>query len=155
MSKKIDLTNSINTIDDGGLNTALEVRTVLNDLKNNSYADVINEINTSLIFDTTNTTRVDVEHSYNCVFVKQGRKVTIIGNIKNNITPSSIVSNEVWFNINMGDFSQYAKKFLINAFTEDSGELVRCSLLGNAFTVVDAIAPEQTITFNFQYFTQD
>jgi hypothetical protein len=155
MSKKIDLTNSINTIDDGGLNTANEVRNVLNDLKNNAYGDVINEINTSLIFDTTNTTRIDIEHSYNCIFVKQGRRVTVIGNIKNYITPSSIVSNEVWFNINAGDFSQYAEKFSINAFTEDTGELVKCSLLGNAFTVVDAIAPEQTITFNFQYFTQD
>jgi len=76
MSTKAQITTSINTINDGGVNTASEVRAVFNTLKDNFYPDVIsvNHTDTSII---TLNPALASSITYNVDIWKQGRTVTM------------------------------------------------------------------------------
>ena len=76
MSTKAQITTSINTINDGGVNTAAEVRAVFNTLKDNFYPDVItvNQADTSII---TLNPALAASITYNVDIWKQGRTVTM------------------------------------------------------------------------------
>jgi len=76
MSTKAQITTSINTINDGGVNTAAEVRAVFDTLKNNFYPDVItvNQADTSII---TLNPALAASITYEVNIYKQGRTVTM------------------------------------------------------------------------------
>jgi len=76
MSTKAQITTSINTINDGGVNTAAEVRAVFNTLKDNFYPDVItvNQADTSII---TLNPALAASITYIADIWKQGRTVTM------------------------------------------------------------------------------
>jgi len=84
MSTKTDITNSINTINDGGLNTASEVRATLNTLKDNAYGDRITEKDTSSVKVVTSENTINTSLGYQLTFVKQGRFVNVQGFLINN-----------------------------------------------------------------------
>tara|TARA_R100000541_G_scaffold45643_1_gene52619 strand:+ start:3378 stop:3830 length:453 start_codon:yes stop_codon:yes gene_type:complete len=150
MSTKLDITNSINTIDDGGLNTALEVRTTLNTLKDNAYGSVINDTQA-----TTNILTADnaTNRQYNINIVKQGRKVLLIGFLKNNT--ASMISGEVFLTINAGEYTQDSNVITFYAKKQFGGSNVRCSLGANTLTLIDTIGANETIFFETTYFTQN
>lgn len=150
---KTDITNSINTIDNGGNNTAAEVRAVLEDLRDNDYGTVVIESYTNLADNTPNTTPNGTTHYYNLKFNKQGRNVTVIGTLTNKT--GSIVSNTKWLDIDAGDYTHDSNTcFFIGTSTTDSAA-IRCNLIGTALTVVGSIGNNETIEVNFTYTTQD
>jgi len=154
MSKKIDITNSINTIDDAGLNTAAEVRSVLDVLKDNAYGTVITE--TDLTVNTiTAKNSINTSLKYTVNILKQGRLVTIKGIVIN--TSASIVgtgSNDFFFEIVGSEylpnitgentiFITFNGSHVI--FDSDTRTKLYCSSLG----------ANQSRSFNLFYYTQD
>lgn len=148
---KTDITNSINTIDDGGNNTAAEVRAVLEDLRDNDYGTVVIESYTNLADNTPNTTPNSTTHYYNLKLVKQGRNVTVYGTLTNKT--GSIVSNEKWLDIDAGDYTHDANTCVFTGTSTTSGNSIRCNLVGTALTIVGAIGNNETIEVNFTYTT--
>ena len=106
MSTKAQVTSSINTIDDGGLNTATEVRDTLNVLKDNSYGDRITEKDSDVTKVVTSENTINTDLQYRLTFVKQGRFVNVQGFLTN--TSASIVGysvvNDYYFEIVGADF---------------------------------------------------
>lgn len=150
MATKTDLTNSINTIDDGGLNTASEVRATLNNLKDNAYGSVILDTQA-----TTNILTADnaTDRQYSASILKQGREVSIKGFLKNNT--GSMISAEVFFTINAGEYTQDTNVVTFYAKRQTDGTNVRCALGSSTLTLIDTIGANQTIFFELTYFTQD
>jgi len=152
MSTKTDITNSINTIDDGGLNTASEVRATLNTLKDNAYGSVITELVSTGSEVLNNTTKDLSTKYYSLSYVKQGRLVSLNGNLTNKT--GSILSSSTWFTFNSGEFLPASTPCEFIG-TTSTGSDVLCKIIGNTFTVVGSIGNNQTIYFNTNYFTQD
>lgn len=148
---KTDITNSINTIDDGGNNTALEVRTTLGNIRDNSYGTVVIESYTNLADNTVNTTPNGTTHYYGLKFNKQGRDITVYGTLTNKT--GSIVSNEKWLDIDAGEYTQDGNACVFTGTSTTSSNSIRCKLIGSALTVVGAIGNNETIEVNFTYTT--
>lgn len=149
--KKADITNSINTIDDGGNNTAAEVRGVLGNLRDNSYGTVVTETYTSILNDNPNTTPNGTTHYYVLRFTKQGRTVTVNGTLTNSTT--SIVSNQKWLDIDDGEYEHDANLCVFSGVKLSSSDSIRCKLVGSALTIIGAMGPLETIEVNFTYTT--
>lgn len=153
MSTKAQIQTSINTINDGGNNTALEVRNVFTDELNNAYGDVVLETFNNLVNTTPNTTPNGVNHHYSLAMVKQGRKVTMSGNFTNKT--GGIISNVAIFSVDVGEYFQDSNVIGFYGFQESNGTPVRCSMDGNSLMVGGAIGNNVTVRFNFQYYTLD
>lgn len=82
MSSKVDITNSINTIDDGGQNTASEVRAVFETLNDEFFSEVETISGTTLL-----------GFSYDFKFLKQGNTVILQGELTNN---SGLIETETF-----------------------------------------------------------
>lgn len=150
MSTKTDITNSINTIDDGGLNTAAEVRATLTTLKDNAYGSVILDTQAS-----TNVVTADnaTDRQYSISVLKQGREVTMKGFLKNNT--GFMIAAEVFFTINAGEYTQDSNVITFYAKKQTDGSNVRCALGASTLTLIDTIGANQTIFFELTYYTQD
>jgi len=154
MSKKIDITNSINTIDDAGLNTALEVRTTLDVLKDNAYGTVITE--TDLTVNTiTAKNSINTSLKYTVNVLKQGRIVTIKGIVRN--TSASIVgsgSNDYFFEI-VG--SEYLPEITSenSIFITYQGTHVRFDDATRTKLYCSSLGANQSRSFNLFYYTLD
>lgn len=150
---KTDITNSINTIDGGGNNTAAEVRAVLEDLRDNDYGTVVTESYTNLADNTPNTTPNGTTHYYNFDFLKQGRAVFVNGTVTNKT--GSITANEKWFDIDAGEYTHDTNSVKIVGVSTSTGNNVRCELVGTEFKVVGALGNNEQIEVDFKYYTQD
>jgi hypothetical protein len=148
---KAAITTSINTIDNGGVNTAAEVRTVLGTLRDNSYATPVLEQYILGLPDHPNTTPIGTTHYYSLQFVKQGRTVSVNGFIQNKT--GGIVSNENWFDIDAGEYTHDANNALFFGVSTTSGNSVRCKIEGTKLIVVGALGNNEVIEVNFQYNT--
>lgn len=153
MATKATLTASIATINDGGANTASEVRTVFTNELNNAYGTVSTETFQNLTNVTPNTTPTISGKFYALKMVKQGRCVSVTGNISN--TTGGILSNVKWFDIDAGEYLPDSTSVIVfQAFT-NTGTIVKCSVVGGEVNVLGSIGNNITIQFNFQYFTLD
>lgn len=76
MTNKTDITSSINTIDTGGLNSATEVRSVLNDVVSGFYDNALGDSNGTETYTAKNS-----NFSYQITIFKSGNTITIFGNL--------------------------------------------------------------------------
>jgi len=109
---RADIESLITDINDGGLNTAEEVRDVLNGLLDSVYDDVVSE-NTS---GTLNITTAGSNFTYNLYFQKVGKFISVTGNF--NVTTSSS-SGEVILTIDDSDWLAE-----INSFSSYRGSAI-------------------------------
>ena len=148
MSTKADIQSSINTIDDGGLNTASEVRTVFGNMLSNAYGTVVTDTQA-----TTNVLTADnaTDKQYSVSILKQGREVLISGFIKNNT--ASMIAGEVFFTINSGEYTQDANIITIYGNLQSTGNNVRLALGASTLTLIDTIGANATVYFQTKYYT--
>lgn len=118
MTNKTDITNSITTIDTGGLNTAEEVRNVFTSVLDGVYSDSVTDTNVLQTYTTSNATC-----TYNAEFFKNGNTitlnatVTINANVTNGIIPI--------FGISSDDLKGNGTGF----GTKDNGKVVRVNVI--------------------------
>lgn len=151
MATKTDITNSINTIDDGGLNTALEVRDVLTTLKNNAYGDVVLESYTFSTPATVNTSFFSTDLWYRLNFLKQGRNVSVNGFLYNKKTE---IYTGQWLSIDAGEYTPTSEITYISA-TTDTGNSVKLRIASDGIFLDGAVGANGYVYLNFNYFTQD
>ena len=167
MANKTDIINSINTIETGGENTAVDVRGVLNDILDTAYSDVIIDDET-----TTNVfTVIDTNSEYKIKINKQGRKVTLniavkctsgyIGGAIAEITNSEFLPDEDVF-----DFDEmFSATGSIYEFFTDTGDTLTASIRRDNFSIVgytlsftsnsNVLFEGQTFRGQLTYFTKD
>jgi len=149
---KSDLTTSIN----GYLTSIVTIakhRLSMLDLTNTVYPSIITESYTNLATTATNTTAIGTTHYYTTYWIKQGRLVTVFGTITNKTGVST--SNEDYITINVGEFTPQA---VINEFIAHStsdNRNIRCRVTGNVIQVRSALANNESISFQFNYFSKD
>lgn len=153
MSTKAQIQSSINTINDGGANTAAEVRAVYNTILDNIYGTVITEAYSNLADNTTFTTPNGTTHYYGLEMVKQGRVVTVTGFLTNKT--GGITANEVWFNIDPSEYTHDTNTVNFYGVSLGSGNNVECRLTTNEFKIIGVLGNNDTVYVNFSYFTQD
>lgn len=148
MSTKADIQSSINTINDGGLNTAGKVRTVFGNMLSNAYGTVVTDTQV-----TTNVLTADnaTDKQYSVSILKQGREVLISGFIKNNTT--SMIAGEVFFTINSGEYTQDSNIITIYGNLQTTGDNVRIALGSSTLTLIDTIGANATVYFQTKYYT--
>ena len=148
---KADITVQINTIDDGGVNPASEVRAVYEVLNDNFYG-----LKTT---DTNATTNVITESSSDKVYdvktIKKGGQVTITGTLRNN-TGAILPGGTSWFSISNTEYYQITSSVydLVgeSIFNRDS---VFLTLSGNVLTSSDIIGAGERVIFTLIYSTQE
>jgi hypothetical protein len=152
MSTKTQIQTLINTIIDGGLNTAQKVRdvlntganSVLNNIYGTEYASVIESIPLGFPLTFTNETYGYVS------LIKQGRKVTIKGNFNMPFDGSFVM------NINVADFPElvpFTNEFVGNGVSNVDGSGVSFVTEGNTIKNQNALVYGETINFVFNYNT--
>jgi len=122
-------------------------------LVDNGYSSIITESYTNLATTATNTTAIGTTHYYTTYWIKQGRLVTVFGTITNKTGSST--SNEDYITINVGEFTP---QVVINEFIAHStsdNRNVRCRVTGNVIQVRSALANNESISFQFNYFSKD
>lgn len=147
MSNKTTLSSLIATnLASGSPIPASKHREVETALLNELYGTAVNDTQA-----TTNVLTADdaATKEYTVEIVKQGREVTISGFIKNNT--ASMIAGEVFFTINVGDYTQNAtvKTFFGNLQT--TGANVRMALGASTLTLIDTIGAGATVFFNVTY----
>jgi len=133
--------------------TKAKVLLSLDNLVDAVYPDIITESYTNLATTATNTTAIGTTHYYTTYWIKQGRLVSVFGTITNKTGSST--SNEDYITINVGEFTPQA---VINEFIAHStsdNRNVRCRVTGNVIQVRSALANNESISFQFNYFSKD
>ena len=122
----------------------------------NSYGNVINE--TRLVHTITTTNASNPLLSYNVFFCKQGRKVTIKGNLVN--SSDLIIGEEDSHFFQIVD-SEYLPSAAIQAMggvptlcTTTTGELVKMFLYNNKL-IVESLGPREVVSLNIEYLTEN
>jgi len=156
MAKKIDITNSINTIDDGGLNTAAEVRALHNFELENSYGSVVTEKADAIDGVITAKNTINTDLLYKANIVKQGRVVTIIGDIQNSsdLIISDVNADNFFFEIINPDYFPNTTAAL-NKYPTYNGAYIRMGGTDRKFIYCSSIGANTTIDFSITYFTKD
>jgi hypothetical protein len=151
MANKASLQTDINTkLGDSPLIIPSVHRSLEDSLLINSYGTVINETLTGLVDTTTNTTPNSTSKFYTINYTKQGRNVSLNGNLTNKT--GAIVSNSIWFTFDATDYSPSSTDIQFNGYTS-TGTIVRCQIQGVNFKVLTAIGVNQQIYFDTKYFT--
>lgn len=148
MSTKTQITTEINTIDDGGLNDAAEVRGVLGVLRDNLYGTQVSDTNAS----TNVVTEVASGKNYALNLTKQGRFVDVDGKITN-ATGSLTGINESWFTITTTEYEQNATVRFITGTSKIDGSNVRFVLSGQTFSAIEPMANGEIVDISFTYNT--
>lgn len=117
------------------------------------YPSIITEAYTNLVTTTTNTTPIGTTHYYTTYWVKQGRKVSVFGNITNKTGAST--SNENYITINVGEFTPQAVNNEFIAHSMSDNRNIRCRISGNNIQVRSALANNESISFQFSYNAKD
>jgi len=152
MATKSGLTTAISTALSVVI-TKVKLLASLDNLVNAVYPSIITESYTNLATTNTNTTEIGTTHYYTTYWIKQGRKVSVFGTITNKTGSST--SNEDYITINVGEFTPQA---VINEFIAHStsdNRNVRCRVTGNVIQVRSALANNESISFQFNYFSKD
>jgi len=149
---KSDLITSINT-QLTAIITQAKHRLSMLDLTNTVYPTIITEAYTNLVTTNTNTTPIGTTHYYTTYWIKQGRLVTVFGNITNKTGAST--SNESYITIDTGEFTpqEVINEFIAHSTSDNRN--IRCRVSGNTIKVVSALANNETISFQFNYFSKD
>lgn len=154
MSVKTDIQTDINNINDGGLNTASEVRNFADALLENSYGDVVTDDQT-----TTNVlTAYDAaNYQYEIRAVKQGRKVILTGYLLNNT--ASIINNTLFCEITGSDYIPTSDGIVCYGNNNLDGSPVKINISGihptMYLTLVDALGAGEIVEFSLTYFTNN
>lgn len=151
---KTDINNLIATIDDGGVNSAAEVRAVLEGYRDNDYGDIINE-NSSMVGVVTEKS-LNPNVFYTVSIVKQGRKVTISGAVYQN--SGSILNgsglNDYVFKILTGDYTPDTSSIWIKpAINATTNEITSLNFDGSKLRITGMFPNNQFIHFQIEYFT--
>jgi hypothetical protein len=152
MATKSGLTSAISTALSVVI-TKAKVLLSLNNLVNEVYPNIITEAYTNLVTTTTNTTPIGTTHHYTTYWIKQGRKVSVFGNISNKTGAST--SNEDYITINIGEFTPQANINDFIAHSTSDNRNIRCRISGNNIQVRSALANNETISFQFSYNAKD
>ena len=133
--------------------TKAKVLLSLNNLVDAVYPNIITEAYTNLVTTTTNTTPIGTTHYYTTYWVKQGRRVSVFGNITNKTGAST--SNEDYITINVGEFTPQLvnNDFIANSLSDNRN--IRCRISGNTIKVISALANNESISFQFSYNAKD
>lgn len=133
--------------------TKAKVLLSLNNLVDAVYPNIITEAYTNLVTTTTNTTPIGTTHYYTTYWVKQGRRVSVFGNITNKTGAST--SNEDYITINVGEFTPQlvSNDFIANSLSDNRN--IRCRISGNTIKVISALANNESISFQFSYNAKD
>ena len=152
MATKSGLTSAISTALSIVI-TKAKVLLSLNNLIDAVYPNIITEAYTPLVTTTTNTTPIGTTHYYTTYWVKQGRRVSVFGNITNKTGAST--SNEDYITINVGEFTPQLvnNDFIANSLSDNRN--IRCRISGNTIKVISALANNESISFQFSYNAKD
>ena len=152
MATKSGLTSAISTALSIVI-TKAKVLLSLNNLVDAVYPNIITEAYTNLVTTTTNTTPIGTTHYYTTYWVKQGRRVSVFGNITNKTGAST--SNEDYLTINVGEFTPQlvSNDFIANSLSDNRN--IRCRISGNTIKVISALANNESISFQFSYNAKD
>ena len=153
MATKAEIQTQINTIDDGGNNTAAEVRDVLgtnsSSLLENIYPDIISDTDASSTIIVANS-----NFSYDVDIVKIGRLVNIKGTATN-ISGSTQNQGASVFSIT--NTTYLAESSVNNLGTGGSNEPIRLTVAGSPTTtflqIGDAVFNNENLRFNLFYQT--
>ena len=145
MATKTQIQNAINTIDDGGLNTAAEMRSVLELIKNAMYPDIT--------LDTQATTNVFTQFgstfNYTLRVFKVGNLVSVNGSIEN--VSGSIVSNVKVADITTSEYLPNGKGYQSNF----DGVTFRIDDTDNALTLISSLGIGESQYVAITYKTVD
>ena len=152
MATKSGLTSAISTALSIVI-TKAKVLLSLNNLIDAVYPNIITEAYTNLVTTTTNTTPIGTTHYYTTYWVKQGRRVSVFGDITNKTGAST--SNEGYLTINVGEFTPQlvSNDFIANSLSDNRN--IRCRISGNTIKVISALANNESISFQFSYNAKD
>ncbi len=114
----------------------------------NLYADNINDTNATTNVVTENA----ANKTYSLNFVKQGRKVTVIGFVRNNTGAFTSV-NEIWCSITNTEFQQAVSPTYITGHSAASSQPIKFILATNNFAALDSVGINEVVEFNFTYYT--
>lgn len=153
MSTKAQIQTSINTINDGGVNTAAEVRSVHNTELSNNYADTINETHSI----GTITAQTGALNFYDVYFCKQGRKVSVKGVLANKQT--SIDSSTSFFEIVDPEFFPNAAMMVghkIYGHASNDNRPIRLHFSSNILRLNGtSLGVGQNVYVDFEYLTEN
>jgi len=154
---KTDITNLITAIDDGGLNTAAEVRAILSKLRDNGYGDAEHEIKTGVTTNLVRTIQTPDGNHFDLYFCKQGRTVTVIGILINKKTV--ITSNTSFFKIVDADYlpdsTIAATDYIFGNASNDFRPIRMKFVLNDLRLSGSSLGVGQNIYIRFQYLTQN
>lgn len=151
MAIKTEIEAKINTIDDGGVNTAPEVRSVLgtdpNSLLEAVYADPTKDETTG----TTTITTPNANFGYTAKFTKVGNNITISGLFTVVNTQSA---NSTLFTIDVAEFNASTDLYDNIGQGVDVGNennAIRLRVIGNEFKVVSSVFAGESFTYQITY----
>ena len=165
MIKKAEIAALIDTIIDGGVNTAVKVREVFKDgeksILNNSYGEILKDTQlTTNVFTKAQSTG----YAYGIDIVKQGRKVTLncfVQNLSNSGVLSDIadLTNADYL---PEDFARYGTT-AIDTRLNGSNSIVGAELIPNfnsnpqtfRLKFTDIVYPGEFMRFQLTYYTKD
>jgi len=157
MSTKSTIQTLINTnLADSSDILASEHRAVENALLNELYPDIVNESDSGVDFNITDKNTINTDLGYNIYIIKQGRLVTIKGEIINN--SEIIISDEAdnyFFEIIGSDYiphvdsSEYWQPSI-----DISGVAVPIKIVNNKLYLATA-SSSPILNFSLTYFTQN
>ena len=151
---KTDITNLITAIDDGGLNTAAEVRAILSELRDNGYGDAEHEIKTNVITNLVHFAQTADGNWFDLYICKQGRKVSVKGILINK--QSVTTSSTSFFEITDSDYLPNSTVAFIIGNASNDMRGIKMYLVSNKLTLSgSALAVGQNIYIDFEYLTQD
>jgi hypothetical protein len=143
MSTKTQMIGFINTIVDGGVNTALKVRTALNDLLTDNYGVIYGGSNYTSSAYPEITTQVLSNVAYRFDFVKQGRLLHFSGQVRNQT--GALIENQQIFTIANTEFSSIFQNRIIGR--TDAGQSAIFTFNGNTLTA-DILAQSSNYYLN-------
>lgn len=118
----------------------------------NTASAIENFYNLTVVTDTQLTTNVftinGTDKTYRFYIKKQGGTVNLIGSFTN--SGSTIVSDEDIADITLTEYQQNAISYTYMA-TSENGDGIRVRLATNTLTVLDAIAPDETVYIDITY----
>jgi len=122
----------------------------------NSYGDVVNEKAASVTNVITGKNTINTDLLYNINIVKQGRVVTIIGNIQNtsSLIVSDVDTDNFFFEIINPDYFPNTTAAL-NKYPTYDGAYIKMGGTDRKFVYCSSIGASTTIDFSITYFTQD
>ena len=156
MATKTEIQAFINTIGTGEANTALEFRTLLNNMLNDNYPTVTVEDNGMTGVITTKNT-INTALQYSVKIVKIGRMVFLSGYCLN--SSGSIVSNanldDFFFEITSSEYLPTTANILSPIFPIYGANFIQFGGTGNKRIYINNVGAGQRKDFNIWYYTEN